>query len=123
MPPPKSFGEGIADALVEDGLLTLKQVEELVEKQKKEGIRLQKLLLEKAYVTEMDMVVCMGRVLNTPPVNLSRTPIPIDIAELIPKEIATNHKVIPVSRLDNRLFLAMADPLNVIAVDDIKRIT
>ena len=123
MPPVKSFGERIADALVEDGLLTPKQVEELLEKQKKEGIRLHKMLLEKAYVTELDMVVCMGRVLNTPPINLSRTPIPADVGQLLPKDIATNHKVVPVSRLDNRLFLAMADPLNVLAVDDVKRIT
>src|SRR5882672_4317904 len=123
MPPVKSFGERIADALVEDGLLTPKQVEELLEKQKKEGVRLLKLLIEKAYVTEQDMVVAIGRVLNTAPVNLARTPIPAEVAELVPKEIATNHKVLPVSRLDNRLYLAMADPLNVLALDDVKRIT
>ncbi|MFN7140914.1 MAG: secretion system protein E, partial [Limisphaerales bacterium] len=123
MPPVKSFGERIADALVEDGLLTSKQVEELLERQKKEGTRLQKLLLEKAYVTELDMVVCMGRVLNTPPVNLARTPLTPDLTEILPKDIANNHKVIPICRLDNKLFLAMADPLNVIAVDDVKRIT
>ena len=123
MPPIKSFGERIADALVEDGLLTMKQVDELLEKQKKEGTRLQKLLLEKAYVTDQDLIVCMGRVLNTPPVNISRTPIAGDIAELIPKDIALNHKVIPVSRLENKLFVAMADPLNVLAIDDIKRVT
>ncbi len=123
MPPVKSFGERIADALVEDGLLTYKQVEELLEKQKKEGIRLLKLIVDKAYVTEQDMVVSMGRVLNTPPVNLSRTPISPEIADLLPKDISTNHKVLPVSRLENRLFLAMADPLNVLAIDDVKRIT
>jgi len=45
MPPPKTFGERIADALVEDGLLTIRQVEELLEQQKKEGTRLIKLVL------------------------------------------------------------------------------
>src|SRR5213596_2799794 len=72
MPPIKSFGERIADALVEDGLLSTKQVEELLELQKKEGTRLLKLILEKSYVSELDMVVSMGRVLNVPPVNLGR---------------------------------------------------
>ncbi len=47
----KSFGERIADAMVEDGLLTAKQVDELLELQKKEGTRLLKLVVEKAYVT------------------------------------------------------------------------
>jgi type IV pilus assembly protein PilB len=119
----KTFGEKIADALVEDGLLSAKQVEELLEQQKKEGTRLMKLLMEKSFVSETDMAVAMGRVLNTPPVNLSRITIPNDIAGLVPKEVAANHKVLPVSRLDNRLYLAMADPLNVLALDDVKRIT
>ena len=124
MPPPvKTFGERIADALVEDGLLTPSQVEELLEQQKKEGTRLIKLVLEKAYVSEQDMTVSMGRVLNTPPINLSRISIPPEVAELVPREMAHNHKVVPVSRLENKLFLAMADPLNVLAMDDVRRIT
>src|SRR5437899_2760109 len=123
MPPVKTFGERIADALVEDGLLSLKQVEELLAQQKKEGTRLLKLILEKAYVSEQDMTVSMGRVLNTPPINLARVIVAPDVAELLPREMAHTHKVIPVSRLENKLFLAMADPLNVLAMDDVRRIT
>jgi type IV pilus assembly protein PilB len=124
MPPvAKSFGERIADALVEDGLLSVTQVDELLEQQKKEGTRLFKLVVEKSYVTEVDMTVCMGRILNTPPVNLARMGIPPEIAEILPRDIAHNYKVVPVSRLDHKLFLAMADPLNVLAIDDVKRIT
>src|SRR5437773_2999427 len=123
MPPVKSFGERIADALIEDGLLTIAQVEELMERQKKEGTRFIKLVLEKAYVGEQDMTVSVGRVLNVPPINLARISIPNDVADLLPREVAHNHKVVPVSRLDNKLFLAMADPLNVLAIDDVKRIT
>src|SRR5947207_7564073 len=123
MPPVKSFGERIADALIEDGLLTIAQVEELMERQKKEGTRFIKLVLEKAYVSEQDMTVSVGRVLNVPPINLARISIPNDVADLLPREVAHNHKVVPVSRLDKKLFLAMADPLNVLAIDDVKRIT
>jgi type IV pilus assembly protein PilB len=123
MPPVKSFGERIADALVEDGLLTAKQIEELLEQQKKGGTRLLKLILEKAYVSEQDMAVSMGRVLNTPPINLGRISIPVEIAEILPREVAHNHKIVPVSRLENKLFIAMADPLNVLAIDDVRRIT
>jgi len=119
----KSFGERIADALVEDGLLSSGQVEELLEQQKKEGARLVKLIVDKAYVSEQDLAVCMGRVLNVPPVNLARLSIPEEIADLLPRETEYNHKVIPIARLENKLFLAMADPLNVLALDDVKRIT
>jgi type IV pilus assembly protein PilB len=123
MPPVKSFGERIADALVEDGLLTTKQVEDLLDQQKKGGTRLLKLLLEKAYVSEQDMAVCMGRVLSTPPINLAHVVIPTEIGDLLPREVAHNHKVVPVARLENKLFIAMADPLNVLALDDVRRIT
>jgi type IV pilus assembly protein PilB len=119
----KSFGERIADALVEDGLLSAGQVEELLEQQKKQGARLVKLIVDKAYVSEQDLAVCMGRVLNVPPVNLARISVPEEIADLLPRETEYNHKVVPVARLENKLFLAMADPLNVLALDDVKRIT
>ena len=72
----KSFGERIADALIQDGLLTAQQVEELLEQQKKVGARFIKLVLEKAYVSEQDLTVSMGRVLNVPPINLSRITVP-----------------------------------------------
>src|SRR5947207_12069742 len=123
MPPIKTFGERIADALVEDGLLFRKQVEELMEQQKREGTRLLKIIIDKAYVTEQDMAVSMGRVLNTPPVNLGRLGITPEVSELLPRDTCFNHKVIPISRLENKLFLAMADPLNVLAIDDVRRIT
>ncbi len=123
MATPKTFGERIADALVEDGLLSARQIEELLEQQKKEGTRLLKLILDKAYVSEQDMAVSMGRVLNTPPINLTRLSVPPEVSDLIPREVAHNHKVVPVSRLDNKLFIAMADPLNVLAIDDVRRIT
>jgi len=119
----KSFGERIADALVEDGLLSAGQIEELLEQQKKEGSRLIKLIVDKAYVSEQDLAVSMGRVLNVPPINLSRVNIPSEIVELLPRDTAHSYKVVPVSRLENKLFLAMADPLNVLAIDDVKRIT
>ena len=62
----KTFGERIADALVEDGLLFAKQVEELLEQQKKEGTRLLKIIVDKGLVTESDMAVSMGRSERTP---------------------------------------------------------
>ena len=119
----KSFGERIADALVEDGLLSATQVQELLEQQKKEGARLVKLIVDKSYVSEQDLAVSMGRVLNVLPINIARVNILPEIAELLPRDTALNHKVIPVSRLENKLFLAMADPLNVLALDDVKRMT
>ena len=124
MPPAvKSFGERIAEALVADGLIHSKQVDELLELQKQKGTRLLKLIIEKGLVSDQDMTVSMGRVLNVPPINLGRIAIPTDVVEIVPRDVAQNHKVIPVAKLEGKLILAMADPLNVLAIDDVRRIT
>ena len=88
MAPIKSFGERIADALVEDGLLSATEVQELLEQQKKDGTRFIKLVAEKGKITDLDLVVSMGRVLNTPPINVARASIPIEIVDLLPRDIA-----------------------------------
>ncbi len=119
----KSFGERIADVLIEDGLLLPSQLAEAVELQKKQGGRLLKLLTDKHFVTEQDMVISMGRCLDTPPINLSRVRVPEDVQELVPKDMARSYKLAPVCKLGNKLFVAMADPLNVLALDDLRQRT
>ncbi len=119
----KSFGERIADVLIEDGLLLPSQLQEAVDLQKKQGGRLLKLLVDKQYVTEQDMVISMGRCLDTPPINLSKVRVPEHIQELVPKEMARQYKLAPVCKLGNKLYVAMADPLNVLALDDLRQRT
>src|ERR671931_1878983 len=117
----KSFAERIADVLIEDGLLLPNQLEEAVNIQKTEGGRLLKILTDRQFVTEQDMAFSMGRCLNTPPVNLSKLRVPEEIMSLVPREMAKANKLVPIARLDCKLFVAMADPTNVLAVDDLKR--
>src|SRR5688572_3512833 len=119
----KSFGERIADVLIEDGLLLPSQLQEAMEQQKKQGGRLLKILTDKQYVSEQDMVISMGRCLDTPPINLSRVRVPEDVAELVPKEMCRAYKLSPICKLGNKLFVAMADPLNVLALDDLRQRT
>src|SRR5438309_1562697 len=117
----KSFGERIADVLIEEGLLLPNQLEEAIGIQKSEGGRLLKILTERQFVTDQDMVFSMGRCLNTPPVNLSRLRVPEEVMSLVPRDMAKANKLVPIARLDGKLFVAMADPTNVLAVDDLKR--
>ena len=117
----KTFGDRIADVLIEDGLLLPNQLEEATLIQKEKGGRLLKILTDKQFVTDQDMAFSMGRCLNVSPVNLSRIRIPEDILGLIPREMAKANKLVPVARLAGKLFVAMADPTNVLAVDDVKR--
>ncbi len=117
----KSFGERIADVLIEDGLLLPNQLEEAVSMQRKEGGRLLKILTDKQFVTEQDMAFSMGRCLNTPPINLAKLRVPEAIMSLVPRDMAKTNKLVPIARLNGKLFVAMADPTNILAVDDLKR--
>src|SRR5919204_2338552 len=117
----KSFGQRIADVLIEEGLLLPNQLEEAVGIQKTEGGRLLKILTDKQFVTEQDMAFSMGRCLNTPPINLAKLTIPEDVMTLVPRDMAKANRLVPIARLDGKLFVAMADPTNVLAVDDLKR--
>jgi len=119
----KSFGERIADVLIEDGLLLQNQLDEATEIQKKQGGRLLKILTDRNYVTEQDMVISMGRCLDTPPINLARVRVPEEVLDLVPKDMARAYKLAPICRLGNKLFVAMADPLNVLALDDLRQRT
>src|ERR1700759_5572852 len=112
----KSFGERIADVLIEEGLLLPNQLDEEIAIQKSEGGRLLKILTEKQFVTEQDMAFSMGRCLNTPPVNLTRIRIPEDIMAMGSRAMARQNKLVPIPRLNGKLFVAMADPTNVLAV-------
>lgn len=118
----KSFGERITDTLIADGLLTQEQFHEVLELQKKQGGRVLKLLLDKQFVTEQDMMVSMGRCLGVAPITLAKMHVPQDVVDLIPKDLAQTYKMVAVARLGKRLFVAMADPLNVLAIDDLRRV-
>jgi type IV pilus assembly protein PilB len=96
----KNFGERIADLLIADGLLTQKQLGEVLESQKKQGGRLLKLLLERQFVSEVDMTVAMARCLSTPPVTLAKMHVPTEVVDLIPKEMGTTFKMVAVARLE-----------------------
>jgi len=117
----KSFGERIADVLIEDGLLLPAQLDEAMNLQKQQGGRLLKILTDKQFVSDQDMAFSMGRCLNTSPINLPKVRVPEEILNLIPRDMAKAHKLVPIARLHRRLFVAMADPTNVLAVDDLKR--
>jgi type IV pilus assembly protein PilB len=117
----KSFAERIADVLIEDGLLLPGQLEEAVAMQQNEGGRLLKILTEKQFVTDQDMTVSMGRCLNTPLINLAKLRVPEEVMSLVPRDMARANKLVPIAQLGGKLFVAMADPTNVLAVDDVKR--
>lgn len=109
--------------LVDEGLITTRQLDKAAAQADRTGDSLQKVLISLGFVSEKEVVEAMGRQMGVKFVDLADMHIDTELARSIPEHLAQRYKVIPVAQNDNRLTLAMCDPLNVIAIDDIRLIT
>ncbi len=119
----KSFGDRVAEQLLEEGLLLNSQLEEAKTLQANSGGKIIDILTQKEFVNDQDMMITMGQCLDVPPINLAHIHPPESIADLVPRELCDNYRLVPVAKIGSRLFIAMADPLNVLALDDLRHRT
>ncbi|MFH1776806.1 MAG: ATPase, T2SS/T4P/T4SS family [Candidatus Omnitrophota bacterium] len=119
----KSLKQRLIEVLVESNLLTQEQLDNALHVQQESGRRLSEILTKLGYISDEHLLVALSRSLNIPPINLSRFKIEQDVVKLIPQEVAKRYQLIPVSKIGNFLTMAMADPLNIFAIDDIKALT
>jgi type IV pilus assembly protein PilB len=94
-----------------------------LDSQKNDGGSLGYNLVKTGAISEMAFAEFMGQAFNVPAVNLDSTPPDPDAVSLIPSEVATKFQVVPVKRQGRILTVAMANPDNIFAIDDIKFIT
>ncbi|MBI4341377.1 MAG: Flp pilus assembly complex ATPase component TadA [Candidatus Omnitrophica bacterium] len=118
-----SFKEQIVQTLLSRQLLTSEQLEEAVSLQRVQGGSLQRILVERGYIKEEDLLAAISEGLGIPPVSLTRLKLPQDLKALIPREMALQYQVVPVSCMGQTLTVAMADPLNVFALDTVATMT
>ncbi len=117
----KTLDERVVDCLIEDGVLTADQLCDALDTQKQHGGQLTKLLVEHRLVGEDDVAVSMAACLGVSPIRIAEMNIPTAVIDLIPRELAFRHKIAPVAFLGRKLFVTMADPLNVLALDEVRR--
>lgn len=115
----KSLGE----SLVEEGIITLEQLREVKEEEKRSGTRLRKVLVNKGLIAEEDLVAFLSNKLGLPRIELSNYLISSKIIEFVPEGLARKYELIPVLKIGNRLTCAMVDPWNVFALDEVRAAT
>src|ERR1017187_4515426 len=113
----------IGDLLVKEGVITAAQLQQALDHQKKNGGRLGSCLVKLTFVTEEDVTTFLSRQYGVPSSNLSYFDPDPAIAKLIPEDTARRYEVLPLSRVGSSLTIAMTDPTNVFAMDDIKFMT
>ena len=113
----------IGELLLRERLITPDQLKKAIDEQKKSGGRLGFNLTKLGYITEKDLTAFLSRQYGIPTIDLSIQEVDHEIVKLIPEDVAQKYQVIPVSRTGSTLVVAMADPSNIFAIDDIKFLT
>jgi type IV pilus assembly protein PilB len=113
----------LGDLLVADGLLTAEQLKKALAEQKGSPEKLGSVLIRLNFVNEDQLIGFLSRQYGVPSITLGQLDIDPDVLKLVPAPIARKYEVIPVRRMGNSLALAMADPTNVFALDDISFMT
>lgn len=113
----------LGDLLVEAGMITRDQLEQALREQRRSGERLGKVLARLGLVTEKDILEVLEFQLGIPKVVLQDYNLDQEVVKLIPEALARRHLAIPIRRDGNRLLVAMADPLNLTALDDLRLAT
>jgi len=113
----------LGELLVREKLITPLQLQGAVEQQRKSGGRLGHHLTKLGYVQENELTAFLSQQYGVPSINLSDFDIDPEVLKLVPKEVVVRHQVIPVNRAGQNLIVAMADPSNIYAIDDVKFVT
>jgi len=113
----------IAARLLEAQVINEAQIQQAKDHQKSEGGSLGLALMRIGAVDEKIYTEFLGQVYNLPVVDLDSADISLDCIELIPSDVATKFQVLPIARSGRTLTVAMANPSNIFAIDDIKFIT
>lgn len=113
----------LGDMLLEAGKISLAQLNRALETQRKTKRRLGEVLIDQGLLTEDEIADVLAQQLSLERIDLEKTFVEQDIARSIPKEVALKYTAIPIFMRDDKLVVAMSDPLNMFAIDDICFIT
>jgi type IV pilus assembly protein PilB len=119
MPVVKQLGE----ALLEEGLISIENLEEAVGEQRRLGRPLGRILIDKGFVTESNLIAMLAKRLGLEFVDLTEYQIDPSASALIPESLARRYKALPVGFDNDKIVVAMSDPSNVLALDDIRTLT
>src|SRR5919106_4874400 len=113
----------LSDVLLEEGLITADQLAQATAEQERLGRTLGRVLIDLGMVKETDLVAALARQVGLDYVDLTDQHIDPAAASLVSEQVARRYRAMPIGFEDGRLIVAMSDPSNVFALDDIRTIT
>jgi type IV pilus assembly protein PilB len=113
----------LGELLVREKLISLQQLRQAQDEQKRTGQNLGATLAKLGYISDGEITNFLSAQYRVPAINLDEFEIDQEVLKLVSKDVCDKHKIIPVSRAGSSLIMAMADPTNLHAIDDIKFLT
>jgi type IV pilus assembly protein PilB len=113
----------LGEILVKDSLISADQLKQALDYQRKNGGRLGTCLVKLGLVSDEDITAVLSRQYGVPSINLKFYEVDPSVIKLVPQETAIRYQIVPLSRVGSTLTIAMTDPTNVFAMDDIKFMT
>jgi type IV pilus assembly protein PilB len=117
------MADRIGELLLKEKLITEEQLNGALEEQRTNGGRLGSNLTKLGYISEKDLTTFLSKQYGIPTIDMSSLELDPEVAKLIPEDVAKRYQVMPVSRTGSTMVVAMADPANIYAIDDIKFLT
>ncbi len=114
------MSDRLGELLVRENLINLAQLKEAQATARKTGDRLTYTLTKTGIVGERDLTTFLSKHYGVPSINLDEFEIDDDVIKLIPRELAHRHQVLPINRAGSSLIVAMSDPSNLNAIDELK---
>uniref|UniRef100_C6E5S7 Type IV-A pilus assembly ATPase PilB n=1 Tax=Geobacter sp. (strain M21) TaxID=443144 RepID=C6E5S7_GEOSM len=115
----------LGELLVSNSLITKEQLKQALAEQKAAGgqLRLGSILVRENLISEADLTSFLSKQYGVPTINLADYEVEPSVVKIIPAEIAHKYQIVPVNRAGSTLIIAMSDPSNIFAIDDIKFMT
>ncbi|MDD5097660.1 MAG: ATPase, T2SS/T4P/T4SS family, partial [Candidatus Omnitrophica bacterium] len=118
-----SLKDRLTEILIHNKLITEEQLEQALEVQEGKGGKLSDIIVGLKFVKEHELITTLSEGLGLPLIDLKRLKIDFEIVKIIPVDIARHYQIIPVSKMGDTITLAMADPLNIFAIDHVQSLT
>jgi type IV pilus assembly protein PilB len=109
----------LGELLLKAGIINQAQLEKALEEQRSRGGKLGEILQRLGYVSEEDIIECLSHQYGVPSINLRQFPVDPEVAKVVTEELARKHNVLPILKTGQTLTVAMADPTNIFAIDEI----
>src|ERR1700731_3504318 len=110
----------LGEILLKESLITQEQLQKALDFQRANGGKLGSCLTKMGFITDDDITGVLSRQYGVPSINLKYYEIDPNVIKLIPQDTASRYQVVPLSRVGSVLTIAMTDPTNVFALDEIK---